>query len=277
MTYYIPKSELGFMTKKAPLAQRGSLKKRLQRRLRKLKDKNISHALSILDEKERIEIVENMIDSLEMASLEELSNKYEKIFKDIHKNEEFLSLIRKEGGVTLGVKEAKKIKSEINKGKNISDSLKKIIYTKEFVLKRKKLRDKVYMNMTLTKEQFENPNNKSTIVNLFYKIKKIHQIKIKKIIGKGKTKIIFKELYDRGIILPQGITQKDFLDNCRKKILKTKHKPNTYFPKDIFPFKLDEREGEKLVRINPYYKNFKFEPDEQNQLKVTKSSENNKK
>jgi len=257
---FIPQSEINLIENRREvlIEQRGILKIRLKNRLKELKNKNLPSALSILTEEERVNIAKNILNSLNITSLEELTNEYKNFFEKIKKEKELSNFIKRMKGIRLNSQELKKILENSKNKKDISKVFKKIIATEEFVIKRKIKRDGVHIRQT-TKKIYYSKRKRNLSIDVFNELKKKKQVKIKNFIQKGKIKgEIIKDFYERGIILSKNIKRKDFIEQCKKQILKIKNIDKIDFP-DIFPFKYKKSSENEIVRLNPYYKHFKFQ------------------
>lgn len=254
---YIPNSEYEFLTNKKNVkkAQWGVLKQRLITKVRALKDSKVSRALCILSINERKEIIKKFLNVLPSNEIDDLFEEHKKYLNRLDIQNYFI----KNHGINLNLKEILSIKNFNPKNKrNLELQLKKIINSDYFVISRKIVRDKIYIQFT-TRNIFKNKKVHPSKIRLFKKIRDREKpIIMKTLMNSVRDKQILIEFYNRGIILPEGITKKDFIDRCRKIILKSPCKTKEIYPNIIYPFNYKKDDIQKKIRINPYYKKLTF-------------------
>ena len=252
---YLTKTELLFLKNKRKISTDswGTLMKRIKDKMLSLKNKEIRNAMGVIPEDEKINIIRNLLESIDDTSLKEIIGEYGIKLDFIDQDNLLENTIRKKSAKLvkprLNFSEIAKItrnKKVLTNSSELRKEINKIIKSSDFVLRRKLLKDKIFILKSRAR------------VNLFNNIKNLrsfNKLDIKKL---GKRSISsLNGFLDRGIVLRYESSKEDFLNRCRSLILKTKHKENTYFPKNIFPF--DYEEGFKTLRLNPYYKHLKFE------------------
>jgi hypothetical protein len=249
----------------------GSLERRIKEKLNSLNNEEVKMAMfHFLDEDEKLKILNNMLSSLKMVSVE---NKFLKNYKKFQND--FTDALRHD--------DSNNLKYSFN---NHS-----LWQTKAMVDTYKRNNSKVdalkILREPLTIAMMKIGYDLSTIEKLplrmeifLYFINEKRPIKIKDVAKKFKGKkdeTILKEFYNLGVILKKGIDKNDFLKRCKKefdkkeKDLEIKKWNLKYL---FYPYEWKKDNEEDYAVINPLYKKFYLNDKESRQKSIEKSDDN---
>jgi hypothetical protein len=248
--------------------ERGSYKKLIYGKISSLQDKCITKALSsLLTEKEKINIVRNIIRSLKFKNEEILCK------NELKKIEEIKSFWDHNKNLLTNIsKMANSIKYEVSVGEimelpsdsfenlsKLNKSIENILATEENLIELKINQDAKFIKGNSMRGSFfkrlrdyKGPVTVKAILKEKNKDKKEFE------------RSILNDFLRRGIILPQGITKYDFIEKSKEKRIKNriKHKnkeedmrDDFVNDKEIIPFNINKILLNQKIRINPLHKN----------------------
>lgn len=243
---YLSKTEIEYLKNKTniPMNQRGVIKKRVREKILSLSSAYLDKGMYLLSPEERkklwITIVNNMDleitnewlkDTLKMLeSSSDPLNFVGKVQKKLQKN------LKKITNTKIIVKEYREISDyDVDKMK---EKLINLFHSEKFILRRKIEDDLKFIKQFKNKIELFNEFKKRNVTNLSFFLNVDH-------------KDTLKEFYERGIILSEGVSKKDFIENSMKIV---KHKNKIDGKLQTHPFKAKKKYLNEMVRLNPFYR-----------------------